>query len=255
MPSPQLEPTQTMSAVAPPREEVRPLAPWWRDAQIFLQQTFTLLRKDLTIELRTKDLLSSMLVFALLVLVIFNFAFDLRGETLLLVAPGILWVALFFAGVLGLGRTFAQERERDTLEGILLCPMDRGALYLAKMLGSLLFTGFLAVAILPLLALFFNLPVLRAELLLILFLGTWGFTAVGTLFAAIAVNTRAREVMLPVLLFPILVPVIIASVKATALVLDGKSWASSAPWLNLLLVFDVLFFVLSFLIFDYVVED
>lgn len=254
MPSPGLEPTLVLPEVSPPREDARLRVPWSQGVWLFFQQTMAILGKDLAMELRTKDLLSSMLVFALLVLIIFNFAFDLRGETLILVAPGIFWVAFFFAGVVGLGRTFALERERDTLEGLLLCPMDWGALYLAKMLGSLLFTGLLAVAILPLLGLFFNLPVLRPDLLLVIFLGVWGFVAVGTLFAAIAVNTRAREVMLPVLLFPILVPVIIASVKATALILDGKPWASAASWINLLVVFDVLFSVLSFLLFDYVVE-
>ncbi|MBI2847101.1 MAG: heme exporter protein CcmB [Chloroflexi bacterium] len=221
----------------------------------FFRQVGAILWKDLAVELRTKDILSSMLVFGLIVLVIFNFAFELRGENLILVAPGVLWVAFVFAGILGLGRSMAQEKERSSMEGLLLCPVDRGAIFVAKMLGNLIFIVILEAITLPIFAAFFNLPVLTPGVGLIVVLGTLGFASVGTLFAAIAINTRAREVMLPILLFPIIVPVIIASVKATAFVLDGKPWAEIWPWVNLLIAFDVIFLAVCFVTFEYVIGE
>lgn len=235
--------------------EAHPRSPAMAARPSFLRQVAAILWKDLAVEFRTKDILSSMLIFALIVLVIFNFAFELRGENLILVAPGVLWVAFVFAGVLGLGRSMAQEKERGSMEGLLLCPVDRGAIYVAKVLGNLIFIGILEAVALPIFTAFFNLPVLVPGVGLVVVLGTLGFASVGTLFAAMAVNTRAREVMLPILLFPIIVPVIIASVKATAFVLDGKPWSSIWPWVNMLVVFDVIFLAVCFVTFEYVVGE
>ncbi len=220
-----------------------------------LRQVSTLLWKDLLAELRTRELLGGMAVFALLVLLIFNFAFDLRIDNVGGVAPGVLWVAFTFAGILGLGRSFVLEKDRGALDGLLVAPIDRGAIYLAKFLGNVLFMAVVEAIILPVFIAFFNFGITTPELALIIFLGSAGFAAVGTLFSAMAANTRAREVMLPILIFPISVPVVIASVEATALALGGGAFADHLQWLGLLAAFDLIFGILCFAVFDYVVEE
>lgn len=236
-----------------PRPWPGPAAPGWRAAALtFAGQVWALLWKDLVLELRRWEVLGAMGLFTLLVLVVFTFALDLTAAHAAAVAPGALWVAYLFAGTLGLGRAFAQERAWGTLEGLLLAPVDRGALYLAKVLGNVLFLLGIEVASLPIAGAFFDLPVLRPALLPVLLLGAVGFAAVGTLFAAMAGTTRAHEVLLPVLLFPIAVPVMIASVKATAGVIGGEG---AGPWLSLLLAFDAIFLAVACLAFGAVVEE
>ena len=177
--------------------------------------------KDIRAELRTKDIFSSMFVFALLSVIVFNFAFELRVPDMKMVVPGIVWVAVTFAGTLGLNRAFVIEQDKGSLAGLLLAPVDRSAIYFGKMLGNLLFMLVVEAILLPLVMIFFNLSLLTRPHLLVLFLGTFGFAAVGTVFSAIAVNTRAREVLLPILLFPVLVPVLVAGVKMT-----GGCWTA-----------------------------
>jgi heme exporter protein B len=197
---------------------------------------------------------TSMFVFALMVVVIFNFAFELRVENVENVAPGVLWVAISFAGILGLNRSLVLEKDRGCLEGLLLCPVDRSAIYLGKMLGNVIFMLAMEAVTLPVFSILFNLPLLSPSMLAIVALGTVGFAGVGTLFAAIAVNTRTREVMLPVLLFPIVVPLIIAAVKSTEALVVAEA-ASDAPWVSLLAAYAVIFLVASTLTFEYVVEE
>src|SRR5579864_8919427 len=163
--------------------------------KIFLSQTLTILWKDIRCELRSKQTWTGMALFALLVLVIFNFAFDLRVDNKAAVAPGALWVAFIFASLLGLGRTIAAEREQGSMDRLLLCPVDRKAIYLAKLLGNLLFIGVVEVVALPVFAALFNVP-LFGELLPIVLLGTLGVAAIGTLFSAMAAATHARELLL-----------------------------------------------------------
>ena len=221
----------------------------------FSRQLGALLWKDLLAELRTRELLGGMIVFALLVLLIFNFAFDLRVDNVAGVAPGVLWVAFTFAGVLGLGRSFILEKDRGSLDGLLVAPIERGAIYLAKLLGNLLFMTLVELIALPVFISFFNFGIVTPELALIVFLGTAGFATVGTLFSAMAANTRAREVMLPIMIFPISVPVVIASVEATALALSGSPPTNRLGWIELLAGFDLIFGILCFVVFDYVVEE
>jgi heme exporter protein B len=216
-------------------------------------QVGALLWKDLLAELRTRELLGGMLVFGLLVLLIFNFAFDLRLDNVGAVAPGVLWVTFTFAGILGLGRSFVQEKDRGALDGLLAAPIDRGAIYLAKLVGNLFFMLLVEAVCLPVFTAFFSFGAVTPEVLLIALLGTTGFAAVGTVFAAMAANTRARDVMLPLLIFPIAVPVVIAAVEATALAFGGAG--SRAGWLGLLAAFDVLFIVLGYVTFDFIVEE
>ncbi len=221
----------------------------------FMRKVLTIVQKDVAVELRTKEMLSSMFVFSLLVIVIFSFAFDLRVEDVRKVAPGVLWVTFVFAGMLGLNRSFVLEKDRGCLEGLLLCPVDRSAIYFGKMLGNVIFMMIVEAMILPIFSILFNISLFQPVLLLIVVLGTLGFAGVGTLFSAMAVHTRSREVMLPVLLFPVVVPAMIAAVKATGGILDGQPVSEIAHWLRLLAVFDVVFFAISFMTFDYVVEE
>src|SRR5262249_2280693 len=171
-----------------------------------------LIRKDLQIEFHTKETLASLLLLGVLTLVVLSFAFDPTSELRVEAAPGALWVAVIFAGVLGLSRSFLAERENDCLQGLLLCPVDRGTIYLAKTAANFIFMTAAQVMILPIFVFFFNLPLSAAlaGVFLSLLLGVLGFAAVGTLFAAMAVRTRAREVLLPLLLLPLVVPVFIA---------------------------------------------
>jgi heme exporter protein B len=220
----------------------------------YWRKVWAIAHKDLLIELRSRDVLSSAVVFTLLVLLIFNFALDLTGDAVRAVAPGVLWVTFVFAGMLTLGRTFARERERGALQGLLLAPLDRRALFLAKLLVNLLLLGAVEAAALPAFIALYNLAPRIGELLAVVALGTVGFAAVGTLFAAVAANTRAREALLPLLLFPILVPVIIGAVKATGDTLPGAA-TDSPPWLGLLVAFDAIFLALSYATFEYVIEE
>ena len=219
----------------------------------FLGKVLAILWKDILSELRTRDIVVSVLVFALLVIVTFNFAFE--PERVGLVASGVLWVALTFAGVLGLSRSFVLEKDEGCLEGLMLCPVDREVIYWGKMLGNLTFMLIVAAIVLPIFFILFNLPIFRPELVLIVVLATIGFASVGTLFSALAVNTKAREIMLPILFFPIVVPVIIAAVKATELVLAGESWSSLASWLQIMAAFDIIFLVVSSLVFQFIIEE
>ena len=214
-----------------------------------------IVEKDLRTELRAKDILTAMAYFALLVLIVFNFAIDLREVSVEAVAPGILWVSFAFAGVLGLNRTFVREQERNAIEGLMLCPIDRSAIYLGKLVGNVVFMLVVEAITVPLFIILFNVPSVGLGLLPALALGTVGFAALGTLFAALAVNTRTREVMLPVLLFPLIVPIIIAAVKATGFAFGTLAPDLAVPWLNLMLVFDIIFIVVSYLVFEYVLEE
>ena len=223
----------------------------------FIKQVAAIVWKDILSELRTKEMLSSMLIFCLLVIVIFNIAFDPGSEYLEEMIPGILWVTFTFAGTLGLNRSMIAEQENGCLQGLLLSPIDHSAIYVGKLVGNILFILLVEIITLPLVAVLYNvslLPVL-GKLVLIIGLSTLGFSAVGTLLAAMAVNTKTREILLPILLFPIVVPVIIAAVKSTARTLQGETWGQIALWLKLLISFDIIFLVVCFLTFEYVVGE
>jgi heme exporter protein B len=216
-------------------------------------QLRAILAKDLRAELRARHIWLGMGFFALLMLVVFNFAFDLRLENTVAVAPGALWVAFVFAGVIGLGRTLAAEMEHGRMDRLLLCPVDRQVLFLAKLAGNLLFMGAVELVALPVFAVLYDVPVLVAGMLPVVLLGTLGIATVGTLLSAVAATTRAREILLPLLVFPLLVPVVIAVVKATQAVISPV--AHDSPWLGLLAAFDVLFLSVAALTFQYVVEE
>ncbi len=221
----------------------------------FWQAVTAIIWKDIRAEWRTKDIFSSMFVFALLSVIVFNFAFELRVPDMKMVAPGIVWVAITFSGTLGLNRAFVIEQDKGSLAGLLLAPVDRAAIYFGKMLGNLVFILIVEIILLPLVMIFFNLSLLTWPHLLVLFLGTYGFAAVGTVFSAMAVNTRAREVMLPILLFPVLLPVLVAGVKMTGSLLDGEALSEIANWLKLVAIYDIGFTIIAYLTFGFVVEE
>ncbi|MHB8172630.1 MAG: heme exporter protein CcmB [Thermincolia bacterium] len=222
----------------------------------YLNQIRTLVWKDLTSELRTKEMLSAMLIFAFLTTVIFSFAFDPDGETVKKVFPGIIWVALIFAGILGLNRSFLSEKSNDCIMGLMLCTTDRGIIYLGKMISNLIFMYIMEAVTLPILFVLFDYRLKGSLLYLILIvaLGTWGFIAIGTFLAALSVNTRNSEILLPIILFPLIVPLLIAAVQATGVILGGGVWADWSNWFRILTAFAVIFTVVPWLLFDYLLE-
>jgi len=218
-------------------------------------KVLTIVWKDILTELRTKEVVTSVLVFALLVMVIFSFAFGTGASTIEMVAPGILWVALTFGGVLGFNRIFTVEKENSRLEGLMLCPIDRAVIYWGKLVSSFTFILAIAVVITPIFLFLFNLPLFLPRLALIIVLAILGFAVVGTLFSAVAINTRARDIMLPILFLPVVIPVIVAAVKATTLVLAGKPWGDMLIWLQIMIAFDVIYLVVATLVFEFVIEE
>lgn len=213
--------------------------------------------KDLLLELRTKEILTAMAVFALLAAVVFNFAFSPSPAQAAALLPGMLWVTLAFAATLGLSRSFVLEHDQQCLEALRLFPVDRSLIYLGKATANLLFLLLVAALILPAMAALSGIA-LGSRLLplaAVLLLGGAGLVAVGTIFAAMSVHTRIREVLLPVLLFPIASPVLIAGVKATAGILAGWSLQAVLPGLRILVVFDLVFLVLGYLVFEFLLEE
>lgn len=222
-----------------------------------IRRTWAMTWKDVVVELRARERVNAMLFFAALVLFIFNFALGPDREKLREVAPGLLWLAFLFTGMLGLDRSFQAERENDCFEELLLTPGDRESLYLGKLLGNILFMLSAEALILPLFGILYNLDIWASipALALIALLGTVGFSTVGTLLAAMTAHLRARQVMLPVLLFPLTVPVILGAVHSTAAVLSGGGLGEASHWLKLLLGFDIVFLVVCPLAFEFVLEE
>ncbi|MBM2824488.1 MAG: cytochrome c-type biosis protein CcmB [Dehalococcoidales bacterium] len=221
----------------------------------FWRKVIAITWKDALCEMRTKEVVPSVLVFTLLVIVIFNFAFEPGQGTTELIAPGILWVTFAFAGVLSLNRAFITEKEEGCMEGLMASPISREVIYVGKMLGSLLFMFIIEAIALPFFVFLFNVSVFSPQLIVVTILATIGFVAVGTLFAALAINTRAREMVLPILFLPIVIPVIISAVQGSALAIAGEPWSQLYPWLQILGAFDAIFLVVPFFIFAYVIEE
>ena len=220
-----------------------------------LRAVWAIVWKDLAAELRSRELLSAMLVFALLVIFIFNFALELDARTRYSVTSGVLWVTFAFAGTLGLNRSMSMEKDRGCLDGLLLAPVDRSAIYFGKSLGNLIFMLIVEAIVLPVYSVLYNVNLFDPGLILVILLGSIGYVAVGTLLASMAVQTRTRDILLPILLFPVIIPAFIAAVKASSGFLQGVPMEEITPWLNLLIVYDIVFTAVSFMVFDYIVEE
>jgi heme exporter protein B len=221
----------------------------------YLRAIGAIVWKDLAAELRSRELLGAMLVFALLVILIFNFALELDLKTRETATSGVLWVTFAFAGTLGLNRSMAVEKDRGCLDGLLLVPVDRSAIYFGKVIGNLVFMLIVEAIVLPLYSVLYNINLFQPGLLAVILLGSIGYVAVGTLLSSMAVHARTRDVLLPILLFPVVLPVLIPAVKASNGFLLGFEMAEIWPWLNLLIVYDVIFIAIAFMVFDYVVEE
>jgi heme exporter protein B len=221
----------------------------------FFRAIAAIVWKDLAAELRSRELLSSMLVFALLVILIFNFALELDAATRVSVTSGVLWVTLAFAGTLGLNRSMGVEKDGGCLDGLLLAPVDRSAIYFAKLIANLIFILIVAAIVLPVYSILYNTNLFNPGLMLVIFLGALGYTAVGTLMASMAVQARTRDILLPILLFPVVIPVLVSAVKASSGYLQGSAMVEIQPWLTLLVVYDVIFTAVAFMVYDYVVEE
>jgi heme exporter protein B len=220
------------------------------------RRAFAVLWKDVLTERRSKATVNALLFFSLLLLFVFQFTLGGDHERLTAALPGLLWLGFVLSGLVGLGRTFLLERENDCWDGLLLTPGDKSAIYLGKVAGNLLLMLIVEVILLALFTLFFNVDVGRAlpALGLVLPLGTIGFAALGTLFAAMTAHVRAREVLFPVLLLPVAVPVLLGAVKATEAALAGEPLSAVARWLQLLAAADVVYLTVGLLTFDAILE-
>jgi heme exporter protein B len=221
----------------------------------YLRSAFAVYAKDMRLEARTKETFSAVLAFAVIVAFVFGFAFDPSPSVVALVGPGIVWVAYVFTGILGMNRTFAVERDRGTLEGLLLAPIGREAIYAGKLASTTTIMVVVEVLLYPVFLALFELDLFNIWFVLVTVSATVGFAAVGTLFSAIAAHTRAREVLLPLLFLPVVLPVIIGAVASTSAALDGDGWDGVGRWLQFILAFDLVFLVLSSWAFDFVLEE
>ena len=213
--------------------------------------------KDLICEIRSRESISSMFVFALVVLFIFSFSFSMDQQGAQDLMPGIIWVAFAFSGILGLGKSFSSELQNDCMEYLQMSPASPGTIYLGKLAANLVFMLIVEIILFPLFIVFFNLDVVEKlpMLLLVFLLGTVGLSSLGTLFSAMTVQIRAREVMLPVLVLPLAVPVMIGAVEATRGIFNGEPFQLYRPWVELLVVFDVIFTVVCFWVSDFILDE
>ena len=219
----------------------------------FFRVAWLVLRKDIAVEVRSWELVSTTVFFAFTCVLVFAFALVQEGRAVADVASGILWIAIAFSGTLALGRTFERERQTETLRALMLAPADRPAIYVGKLAGILLLMGLTELMLVPLIGLFFQAPIAERPLLLaaLIAAGTIGYAAVGTLFAAMLVRARSRDVMLPILLYPITVPVMIAGVRGTAALFQATPDEGLAQfWIALLVFFDVVFVTLALWTFE-----
>jgi heme exporter protein B len=223
--------------------------------RLYLHQILALIRKDILIELRTRESSTAMLVFSVMAIVLFNFALRLRVDSLRPLVPGILWVILAFAGTLGLGRSMANEEVNQCIDGLLLAPCDRSVIFAGKAVTNVLFMLIIAVIVVPVMAILFDEGLFQPGVLLAVIAGVIGYAGAGTLIATMAASTRAREIFLPILLFPLVLPLVVASVIVTSGYLDHQPFGDFGPWLGVVAAFAVIFWTAGMLLFDFLVES
>lgn len=219
---------------------------------------WAILKKDIISELRTKEMLAPMFLFVVSTMVIFNYAFKPDEFDISPYVGGLLWLAILFTSLLGLNRSFVHEKDEGCLEGLLLSPIDRPAIYLGKMLGNLIFIIVVEVVALPLFTVFFVKTSYLSRLgpiLLVIFLGNLGVSAIGTLFATISVNTKLRDLLLPILILPFIVPLLIVAVDLTGKLMSMAKIVGFTSALNFLIFYDIIFLLASFGLYDYVIGE
>ena len=218
----------------------------------FLKAIFAIVRKDLLAEFRSREILSAMILFALLSVLIFSFALELNRTAEKEVVSGVLWVTIIFASILGLNRSLANEREEGNLDAMLLAPIDRTTIYFGKLTGNFLFTLAVGLLLVFIMTLIFNIGIGKPLIILALILGILGITSVGTLIATMTVQTRSRETLLPIAMMPVVLPVVLIVIRASNGVIEGSS---DLDWAFTLSMIDVLYLSLGFILFEYVIED
>ena len=221
----------------------------------FLKAVSAVVWKDLQAEFRSRELFSAMLVFSLLIILIFNFALELDLKTRQSVTAGVLWATFAFAGTLGLNRSMAIEKDRGCLDGLLLAPVDRSAIYFGKVISNLMFMLIVEIIVLPVYSVLYNTNLFLPGLLMVILLGSIGYVAVGTLLATMSVQTRTRDILLPILLFPIVIPVLLAAVKASDGFLAHAELSEILLPIILLIAYDIIFLAVAFMVFDNIVEE
>ena len=221
----------------------------------FMKAVSAVVWKDLQAEFRSRELFSAMLVFSLLIILIFNFALELDVKTRQTVTAGVLWSTFAFAGTLGLNRSMAIEKDRGCLDGLLLAPVDRSAIYFGKVISNLAFMLIVEAIVLPVYSILYNINLFEPGLLMVILLGSIGYVAVGTLLAAMSVQTRTRDILLPILLFPVAIPVLLAAVKASGGLLAGVPFEEVQFPISLLIAYDVIFIAVAFMTFENIVEE
>lgn len=222
-----------------------------------LNNALLLAKKDLYSEWKTKQVLVTMVIFAGLVILVFSFAFDPANNTTKAVIPGVIWVIVVFSGILGLNRSFISEQRNDTMQGLLIAPMDAQSIYLGKFIANFVMILIVELVSVPFLFLLFDFKMSGSlfYFLLVMLIGSFGFMSIGTFLAALAANSKSSEMLLPLLLFPITSPILIGVTQATRMILtDMEKLASALAWMQLISAYDVIFFVLCFLLIDYVLE-
>ncbi len=221
----------------------------------FIKAVGAVVWKDLQAEFRSRELFSAMLVFSLLIILIFNFALELDIKTRQSVTAGVLWATFAFAGTLGLNRSMSIEKDRGCLDGLLLAPVDRSAIFFGKFISNLVFMLSVEVIVLPVYSVLYNTNLFQPGLILVILLGSIGYTAVGTLISAMSVQTRTRDILLPILLFPVAIAVLLSAVKASSGFIEGVPYEEIAFPINLLITYDVVFIAVAFMTFDNIVEE
>ncbi|HJV32052.1 MAG TPA: heme exporter protein CcmB [Bacillales bacterium] len=222
-----------------------------------LKTAFLLAKKDLYSELKTKQVLTTMIIFAGLTILVFSFAFDPANNTTKAFIPGVIWVIICFSGILGLNRSFLSEQRNDTMQGLLIAPMDAQSIYLGKFIANFSMILIVEIVAIPFLFLLFDFKILGSipYFILVMFIGSFGFISIGTFLASLAANSKSSEMLLPLLLFPITSPILIGVVQATRIMLTNiENLASALAWIQLVSAYDVIFFVLCFILIDYVLE-
>ncbi len=222
--------------------------------RLYARQVWAIARKDARVEFRTREAVTAMAVFAVMAIVMFNFALRMRVDSLRPLVPGILWVTLAFAGTLGLSRSMSAEQTNQCLDGLLLAPCDRSAIFVGKAAANAVFMLAVAAIVTPIMAILFDESLLQAGVAVVVVLGVIWYAGAGTLIAAMAASTRAREVFLPILLFPLALALVVAAVIATSGYLDRLAFAEFGAWLGVVVAFLVIFWTAGTLLFDFVVE-
>ena len=222
-----------------------------------MKTIISIVRKDFISEFRSRDMFISMFTFSLIIIFVFNLVLDLTSNIKNIVSPAVLWITFLFSGSIGLSRSYSLEKESEAIKGLLLAPVDRSLIYMGKFFSNLIFLLIIEIITIPIFIILFNydFSIKIIEIMLVIFLGTIGFSTVGTLFSAISLNTRLREVLLPILYFPIIIPVLLNVVRITTSLLSGESLSSNSSSLQVLIAFDIIFFSAGLLLYEYVIEE